>query len=500
MADWALPALASTYINTLAEIKNRDIDLALQFDGTSSASIPTGAIRWSSSANTWLRWTGSTWGALSSLFAFPAIQVDWDSRLISNYDNTYRQGFRFGGDRVLRIFATTGDGVGGAIDLCTRNGPGSSDTDYGTRRVRIDSSGQVGLGVIPTCSIDSALGGMFQHGSNAGNNLVQTYTNGGAVGMGMWAGGSTRLYSTGSLTFAVNANIGTGTPTGFLDAVTVASSGKVGLLNASPVVSLDIGATDAIRVPAGTNAQRPPTGSAGMLRYNSSLGLFEGFATAWATFAPTASPTFTGTVTIPAGASIAGFAPLASPTFTGTPAAPTAAAGASTAQLATTAFVQGELASRHRFLQAAAVATTSGTAIDFTSIPSWAKKLTVILRRVSTSGSSLLQIQLGSSSGGVETTGYVSSAQTSDYVTSSTSGFLAVNAVNVPAMSLSGTMTIVNISNNLWVQSGTFANSTTGNTCATGGDKPLSNTLDRVRITTGTDTFVAGSIGLLIEG
>jgi hypothetical protein len=34
--------------------------------------------------------------------------------------------------------------------------------------------------------------------------------------------------------------------------------------------------------------------------------------------APIASPTFTGTVTIPAGASIAGFAPIASPTFTGT--------------------------------------------------------------------------------------------------------------------------------------------------------------------------------------
>ena len=34
--------------------------------------------------------------------------------------------------------------------------------------------------------------------------------------------------------------------------------------------------------------------------------------------APIASPTFTGTVTIPSGASISGFAPLASPTFTGT--------------------------------------------------------------------------------------------------------------------------------------------------------------------------------------
>ena len=41
------------------------------------------------------------------------------------------------------------------------------------------------------------------------------------------------------------------------------------------------------------------------------------------TKAPIASPTFTGTVTIPAGASISGFAPLASPTFTGTVTLPT---------------------------------------------------------------------------------------------------------------------------------------------------------------------------------
>jgi hypothetical protein len=63
------------------------------------------------------------------------------------------------------------------------------------------------------------------------------------------------------------------------------------------------------------------------------------------TRAPLASPTFTGTVTIPAGASIAGYALLASPTFTGTPSAPTALADTSTTQLATTAFVIGQAAS-----------------------------------------------------------------------------------------------------------------------------------------------------------
>lgn len=58
--------------------------------------------------------------------------------------------------------------------------------------------------------------------------------------------------------------------------------------------------------------------------------------------APVASPTFTGTVTIPSGASISGFAPLASPALTGTPTAPTASVGTNTTQAATTAFVKAE--------------------------------------------------------------------------------------------------------------------------------------------------------------
>jgi len=68
--------------------------------------------------------------------------------------------------------------------------------------------------------------------------------------------------------------------------------------------------------------------------------------------APLASPTFTGTVTIPAGASIAGYltttsaastyAPLASPALTGNPTAPTASTSDSSTTIATTAFVKNQ--------------------------------------------------------------------------------------------------------------------------------------------------------------
>ena len=56
------------------------------------------------------------------------------------------------------------------------------------------------------------------------------------------------------------------------------------------------------------------------IRWNESTDKWEFTTdgTNYSVIAPTNSPTFTGTVTIPAGASISGFAPLASPTFTGT--------------------------------------------------------------------------------------------------------------------------------------------------------------------------------------
>jgi hypothetical protein len=57
---------------------------------------------------------------------------------------------------------------------------------------------------------------------------------------------------------------------------------RVGILNASPDVTLDIGtATDAVHMPVGTTAERPGSPAAGYFRYNSSLSQFEGYTDAW---------------------------------------------------------------------------------------------------------------------------------------------------------------------------------------------------------------------------
>jgi hypothetical protein len=154
---------------------------------------------------------------------------------------------------------------------------------------------------------------------------------------------------------------------------------------------------------------------------------------------------------------------------------------------------------------ATAVATTSGTAIDFTSIPTWVKRITVMFDQVSTNGTSFVQVQLGDS-GGVETTGYLS---TSGYVLpagSSSGGFSSGFGLFAGGAGYlrDGIMTIANISGNKWVSSHSMStvDGVTSIPLFGGGRKELSAALDRVRITTvnGTDTFNAGTVNILYEG
>jgi hypothetical protein len=157
-----------------------------------------------------------------------------------------------------------------------------------------------------------------------------------------------------------------------------------------------------------------------------------------------------------------------------------------------------------RMVLETAKATTSGTAIDFTGIPSWVKRVTVMLDAVSTNGTSIVQVQLGS--GTVNTSGYVGAGGSYNQAnatgaTANTSGFLIGNFA-LAANTICGALTICRAGANLWVCSGTFALASSTNILHSAGAKALSGDLDRVRITTvnGTDTFDAGSINILYEG
>lgn len=141
--------------------------------------------------------------------------------------------------------------------------------------------------------------------------------------------------------------------------------------------------------------------------------------------------------------------------------------------------------------------TASGTSVDFTGIPSWVKRITVMFSGVSTSGTSNIQVQIGS--GSVTTSGYVSGSSIGTTYTTATTGFLVYNSTTLSDV-ISGLFTISNITGNTWVEGGALNNS--GATRVSGGNSPsLSGALDRLRITTvnGTDTFDAGTINIIYE-
>jgi hypothetical protein len=155
---------------------------------------------------------------------------------------------------------------------------------------------------------------------------------------------------------------------------------------------------------------------------------------------------------------------------------------------------------------ATSVATTSGTSIDFTGIPPWVKRITVILNGVSTNGTANLFLYLGDS-GGFETSNYtVNSFFTTSagsisaaFPTGSPNGFVWFygNAANANT----GHWILTNISGNIWIATHQGLSAIT-NYVAGAGLKTLSDTLTQIRLTTanGTDTFDAGEVNIMYEG
>jgi len=149
-----------------------------------------------------------------------------------------------------------------------------------------------------------------------------------------------------------------------------------------------------------------------------------------------------------------------------------------------------------------AQASTSGTSIDFTSIPSWVKRITVMFNAVSTNGSSIVQVQIGS--GSVTTSGYAGSATGMGVgVTSNlyTSGLVLFTNNESSSAVRVGQAVITLVSGNIYSMSANTSLTNVATISLTSSVVTLGGVLDRVRITTvnGTDTFDAGSINILYE-
>jgi hypothetical protein len=157
-------------------------------------------------------------------------------------------------------------------------------------------------------------------------------------------------------------------------------------------------------------------------------------------------------------------------------------------------------------LTLATAQTASGTAVDFTGIPSWAKRITVMFSSVSTNGSSEYIVRLGTSSG-IQSTGYLSSSvllSTGVSAINETTGFRVFNNGGASTDVEHGVMifSLINSASGIWAATGSFCQSDSPRNNIISGSKTLSGTLDRIRITTvnGTDTFDAGTINISYEG
>jgi len=147
-----------------------------------------------------------------------------------------------------------------------------------------------------------------------------------------------------------------------------------------------------------------------------------------------------------------------------------------------------------------AVASTSGSTIGFTGIPSWAKRITVMLQGVSGSALATLYMQVGTS-GGYVASGYLGQAM---YIPSTASinanTYWPLEGATIGAAALrSGNIVLTNITGNTWVLSGNQGNSGDSGSSVFSGNIALGAALDRVQIGITSGTFDAGNINILYE-
>lgn len=156
-------------------------------------------------------------------------------------------------------------------------------------------------------------------------------------------------------------------------------------------------------------------------------------------------------------------------------------------------------------------APTASSLIQYTGIPSWVKRITLMFRGISINGNNHILVLVGTSTNLYLLSGYssqLSITNTGSSTAASTSGFI----MHWPeANSAShGTMTLSYLGNNgsgdIWTSSGTFAwhGGSTASTIFSGGSVqlPSGTTLDRVAINSanGSDYFDAGSVNIIYEG
>ena len=151
------------------------------------------------------------------------------------------------------------------------------------------------------------------------------------------------------------------------------------------------------------------------------------------------------------------------------------------------------------------ITLTNQTAPDFTNLPSWVKRITIQFQGLSTNSTGNPLVQLGTGATPTYTTsGYLGSSGgagngSTIAAANFTTGF-GVIAQTASSTVIHGVMTITNISGNNWVAFGVTGQSTVTNVFMSGGSVSLGAALTAVRLyIDGTQFFDAGTVNILYE-
>jgi len=149
------------------------------------------------------------------------------------------------------------------------------------------------------------------------------------------------------------------------------------------------------------------------------------------------------------------------------------------------------------FTLVASVDTTSGTAIDFTGLPSGVNRVTLNLVNVSTDSNQRLLVQLGDS-GGIEASGYLASSAHTAGGVYSTNGFPIIRTV--ASNFNSGIMILTRVTGNQWASTHSTTRDTSGTGAFGGGSKTLTGELTQLRLTRlSSGNFNQGNVSLSYE-
>ena len=146
--------------------------------------------------------------------------------------------------------------------------------------------------------------------------------------------------------------------------------------------------------------------------------------------------------------------------------------------------------------------TVSGTAVTFSSIPSWVKRITIMFDNILFATADKLQLQLVTS-GGTIATGYNSGNWLANTV--NVYGTTAFNLIAYPYNTIyfSGicTLALLNSSTNLWAQNAVLSSAAgAAYTTVSGGSVTLSALLTGLKLSgTSGNSFASGSVNILYE-